>query len=553
MSLWPNEDRGIPAETAQVARSAFPNGTFCMRVRDLLSLLFADDQFVTLFAVRGRPAESPGRLALVSVLQFVEGLTDAQAADAVRGRVDWKYLLGLELTDQGFDASVLSEFRTRLADTGSAQALLFDAVLDRLTAKGLLVAGSQMRTDSTHVLGAIRSLERLELVGETLRAALEAIAASAPDWLRSWAPADWFTRYGPRVDAYRLPKQESERTALALRIGTDGFTVLATAARRNAPPHIRSLPALEMLRLIWIQQYYREADTVHWRDREVHGRPPGAVSITSPYDRDVRYSVKRGRGWDGYKAQISETCDDDRPHLITYVNTVPATEADIDTTDLVHQVLAAKGLTPAEHLVDSAYVTAEKILTARSRGIDLIGPVHEGNQWQGKDPEAFDTDAFAIDWETMTATCPQGHTNTWSGMTKDRSGSPRACFTFSLTDCTPCPVRSHCTKAKKAARTLTLRPREQHELLRELRVEQRTDAWRQRYAARSGIEGTISQAVRSFGLRRCRYKGIAKVKVQHTLIATAVNLTRLDAWLAGVPLGRTRVSHLAALAPQAAA
>jgi transposase len=108
-------------------------------------------------------------LAIVSVLQFVEGLTDAQAADAVRGRVDWKYLLGLKLTDQGFDSSVLTEFRGRLVESGSAEVLLFESVLDRLKAADLLAPGGRARTDSTHVLGAIRNLERLELVGETLR------------------------------------------------------------------------------------------------------------------------------------------------------------------------------------------------------------------------------------------------------------------------------------------------------------------------------------------------------------------------------------------------
>lgn len=190
MSLWPREDRGVPIETVRVARAAFARPTFCMRLRDVFGPLFADEDFADLFAKRGRPAASPGRLAIVSVLQFVEGLTDQQAADCVRGRVDWKYLLGLELTDQGFDSSVLSEFRSRLAETGSAQSLLFNAVLDRLAAADLLGAGGRMRTDSTHVLGAIRDLERLELVGETLRAALEAIAASEPHWLRSFAPAD---------------------------------------------------------------------------------------------------------------------------------------------------------------------------------------------------------------------------------------------------------------------------------------------------------------------------------------------------------------------------
>jgi transposase len=174
MSLWPREDRGVPAETERVAQAAFPNATFCMRLRDVLGPLFTDEAFTGLFSGRGRPAESPGMLAIVSVLQFVEGLTDAQAADAVRGRVDWKYLLGLELTDQGFDSSVLTEFRGRLVESGAAEVLLFESVLDRLKAASLLAPGGCARTDSTHVLGAIRSLERLELVGETLRAALEA-------------------------------------------------------------------------------------------------------------------------------------------------------------------------------------------------------------------------------------------------------------------------------------------------------------------------------------------------------------------------------------------
>ncbi|MFV2013711.1 MULTISPECIES: transposase, partial [unclassified Micromonospora] len=166
MSLCPRADDAIPAQTVRVARAAFPKTTFCMRLRDVLGPLFSDEAFASLFPARGRPAASPATLAIVSVLQFTEGLSDAQAADAVRGRLDWKYLLGLDLTDQGFDASVLSEFRGRLVESGSAEALVFEAVLDRLRAADLLAAGGRTRTDSTHVLGAIRNLERLELVGE---------------------------------------------------------------------------------------------------------------------------------------------------------------------------------------------------------------------------------------------------------------------------------------------------------------------------------------------------------------------------------------------------
>ena len=549
MSVWPRPDRGVPATTAEVARAAFPDGCLAIRLRDLLGEMFADDQFSQLFSTRGRPAVPPGRLALVSVLQFAEGLTDRQAADAVRGRLDWKYLLGMDLRDAGFDDSVLSEFRSRLVASGTAEALLFDAVLLRLKAAGWVAPGGRQRTDSTHVLANIRTLQHLELVGESVRAALEAMAATVPHWLLSWTPSEWFTRYGARVSAYRLPKAEAERTALAVVMGHDGFQALTRAYRADAPPLVRTLPAVQALRQIWVQQYYRDDQGVYWRDHTAQGRAPSDTLITSPYDLDARYRVKRSTGWTGYTAQLSETCDEDRPHLITYVATGPATEADIDTTPRVHTALARRGLLPAEHYVDTAYVNADHILAARQQNVDLVGPVTDGHQWQSRDPDAYDNDAFTIDWENLRATCPQGHQNTWSGIGTDRHGSPRVSFTFSLTNCTPCPVRARCTHAKTAARTITLRTREQHELLREQRAEQDTDEWRRRYAHRSGVEGTISQAVRAFGLRRSRYRGQTKTAVQHILTATAINLTRLDAWVSGVPLGHTRISHFAALTP----
>lgn len=340
--------------------------------------MFADERFMVLFSDRGRPSVPPGRLALISVLQFTEGLTDRQAADAVRGRLDWKFLLGLELGDPGFDASVLSEFRGRLAESGSAEALLFEAVLGRLKAAGWAAPGGRQRTDSTVVLGAIRTLQRLELVGETLRAALEGIAATVPGWLLEWALKDWFTRHGPSVDAYRLPKTENERADLALVFGRDGIRVLTESLRDGAPEIVRALLAVRARRQVWVQQYHLDADGLHWRDGKEHGRPPSGTAIVSPYDLDARYCTKRGVGWTG-KAQLTETCDEDGPRLITYVATVPATEADIDTTNRVHHSLARRDLSPAEHLVDSAYVTAEQVIDARdNHGIDLLGPVTHG-------------------------------------------------------------------------------------------------------------------------------------------------------------------------------
>ncbi|WP_042375568.1 transposase, partial [Streptacidiphilus neutrinimicus] len=184
MSLHPAEAPAIPEATARVARAAFPKGCLAMRIRDELDVLFRDAEFAPVFPMRGGPALSPGLLAMVSVMQFAERLTDRQAADAVRGRIDWKYLLGLELEHTGFHFSVLSGFRERLVAHGQEEQIL-DLLLERLGGLGYLRADGRVRTDSTHVLALARELNRLEFVVETLRCALEALTVTAPDWLRA--------------------------------------------------------------------------------------------------------------------------------------------------------------------------------------------------------------------------------------------------------------------------------------------------------------------------------------------------------------------------------
>src|SRR5881409_2288638 len=161
MSLKPQPIGRIPELIAYVATTAFHNGNPYVSLRDTLGTFYDDQRFAGLFSDRGRPAETPWRLALVTVLQFAEGLADRQAADAVRSRIDWKYALGLELTDPGFDFSVLCEFRARLI-AGRLEQGLLDAMLAQLRERGLLKARGRQRTDSTHVLAAVRAVNRLE-------------------------------------------------------------------------------------------------------------------------------------------------------------------------------------------------------------------------------------------------------------------------------------------------------------------------------------------------------------------------------------------------------
>jgi transposase len=547
MSMRPRPSHAIPATTAQVARAAFPKGCLAIRIRDALGALFDDEQFAGLFAVRGRPALSPARLALVLVLQFAEGLSDRQAADAVRGRIDWKYALGLELADTGFDASVLSEFRARLAADDQAERLL-QQLLARLRERGLLVRGGRQRTDATCVVAAVRELNRLELVTETMRAALEALATAAPGWLAGLAPQDWYERYGQRASDYRLPQAEAARAALAVTVGADGFALLDAVHAADTPGWLRQVPAVQTLRAIWIQQYYRDQQGLRWRGKGE--QPPAALAIDSPYDTDARYGIKRGVGWRGYKAHFTETCEPDRPHLIVHVATTVATTADVDTVPARHADLAGMDLLPDEHLVDAGYTSVDHILGARAdHGVELVGPLPPDCGWQARDEGGFDLTRFDIDWDRRQVTCPNGKTaRNWRQGTS-RHGLPIVQATFRTSDCTPCPDRARCTRAPANPRHLTFRPRPQYEAQRQLRAEQATDAWRDRYAHRAGVEGTIAQASRRSDLHHARYRGLPKTHLQHVLTALALNLVRLDAWLSDIPPGGSWASRLTRLRP----
>src|SRR4051794_26175249 len=294
MSLRPDDEHPIPEATRRVARAAFPKGTLAMRLADQLGAIYRDEQVAALFPVRGQPALSPARLALVTVLQFVEGLPDRQAADAVRGRIDWKYVLGLELTDPGFDRTVLSEFRLRLVD-GDAALLLLDTLLARVRELKLLKRRGRQRTDSTHVLAAVRTLNRLERVGETMRAALNELAAMAPDWLQALAPAEWYPRYGRRVEDYHPPKTEAAPEGLARAIAADGERLLAAVDAVTDQPELAQVPAVVTLRRVWAEQYAGAPGELRWR--EVKDMPSPAELISSPYDTEARYSTKRDVGW----------------------------------------------------------------------------------------------------------------------------------------------------------------------------------------------------------------------------------------------------------------
>jgi transposase len=406
-------------------------------MRDRLGRWMGDDLFAAAFSARGCPGLPPALLAMVTALQYSENLRDRQAAEAVRTRLDWKYALGLPLDDPGFDHSVLSEFRGRIAEHRLEEAAL-DALLAKLEADGLVKARGKQRTDSTHVIAAVRALHTIELAGESVRAALEALATACPDWLAArLCTSDWTRRYGARVGSWRLPAGKAERDALLIQYARDGYALVAACYEESAPSLARELPAVQVLRTVLVQNFRLDRDG---QGREVirrrepgleSGVPPAHIKICSPYDTDARWGAKKDDLlWLGYKLHVTETCEDPpgcgcppdpaaarprrcghdiRPNLITCVVTTDATVHDSEMTIPVCEALHRKDLAPGRACLDSGYASPAHMLTAaRDYGITLVTPLLADTSWQARQKTGYDRSGFTIDYDARTVTCPQG-------------------------------------------------------------------------------------------------------------------------------------------------
>ena len=552
-----------------------------MQIRDRLGEWLGDELFAAAFGTRGRPGWSPSRLALVTVLQRAENLTGRRAAEAVRTRIDWQYLLGLGLDDPGFDHTVLPEFRARVAGGGLEQVAL-DALLARLAADGLVRAGGKQRTDSTHVVAAVAALHRLELAGESVRAAVEALTAAHPDWVaQRICVSDWARRYGTPMTSWRPPASKAKQDELAIGYARDGYALLEAACDDSSPAWLAEVPAVDVLRRVLLQNYTRVIgadgrEVIRRREKEPDGDglPPGHARIASPYDTDARWGAKRGELWLGYKLHVTETCDDpppcncpaaapvsaarpDRghgngcasltaPNLITHAATTAATTADNQMTRLIDDSLARQGLAPGRHYADSGYLSAALMVSEHARhGIALIGPLLADTSAQARAQNGYARTDFTIDYDTRTVTCPQGKTSA-SWTPQGKTGKNTIKVTFSARDCGPCPARPQCTTSSRNQRQLSIPPPEIARAQATARAAENQIPFQADYARRAGVEGTIHQAT-SHGARRARYRGLPKTRPACIYMACALNLLRLEAYWNSTPLDRQRTSHLARL------
>src|SRR5713101_1552268 len=524
MSLKSHGLEPIPEETRRLVERLCPKGTLVTQLRDALGPIYSDAHFAQLFAKRGRAAEAPWRLALVTVLQAIEGLTDRQAAECVRTRIDWLYALALPLDDPGFDYTILTDFRQRLL-AAQAQELILDPILQLCRQRGWLKAGGKQRTDATAVLARVRALSSLESVGEGMRAALNALAEQDPDWLSAHLNPEWFERYVHRFELARFPKAETERTLLREQVGQDVAQLLAALDQPQTPQAVRAMAEVALLRQLFAQHYEQRGQQVHWRDGP-------AVSnedrIVSPSDPEARASRKRDTVWLGYKVHLTETCDQDPgcPHLITQVETTPATWQDSELLAPIQEHLRTKELAPAEHYVDQAYPSGPELVRQARLGTQIIGPVGQDTSWQQRALRGYGKDAFALDWQAQVATCPQGQRSVgWTAPQPLRSRDT-VLIRFAAATCRACPVQAQCRRGHEGRR-LTLTPPAVHAALQARRSEQCTEAFVKAYALRAGVEGTISQAVRTTRLRRTPYVGLAKTHLHHVAIAAGLNLKRI--------------------------
>lgn len=542
MSLKPQPPRAMPPETGRLGVKLLAADSPYRWVGEYLYERCREEDFADLYPAEGQPGLSPVDLAFVTAFQYLEGMSDRGAAEAARLRLDWKYALHWPLEYAGFNFSVLSEYRARLI-AGGAEARVFEHLLNALRARGLLKPRGRQRTDSLAILTRARTLNRLELVVETLRVALRALLQADAPWTRATVPPIWEERYAARCVAERL--SERERSELEREIGQDGQWLLDRLAAETTPEALSQLPAVQVLRTVWAQQYaVRESGEcggsggsnrreVVWRQG---GDYDGWTQIQSPHDPEARYSRKRDSEWIGDKLQVTETDDDDQPHLVTDIAMTSSVLVDPLALGEIQTRQAARGVSPAERFVDAGYVSGETLEESAKRGEDLVGPAPQDQSPQALLPsgDGLTLDQFQVDLEQHRVICPAGE-RAAKWMPRAKGG---ATVVFAPAVCATCPLRPRCCTGR-GGRKLTLTAH--YAALHAARVRQQTADFKQRYRQhRGGVEGCLSVLVRGHRIRVNWYIGRAKNHLRALFVGVAVNLRRAVRWLAGK---RPQVRH----------
>jgi transposase len=516
MSLQWELSREIPIDTAKIGQKVLTEENIYRQIGDRFHEILPEEEvFEELYETTGRGAISPLLLALVTVFQMMEKVPDRVAAAWVASRIDWKYAMHLPLGYAGFHFTDLLAFRKRLLEHNQER-LVFEQVLLKLNGLGLIKKRGKMRTDASHILGVVERLSQFELVMESLRVALKAVMEVAQDWAKQVLPAAFCEVYSQQQSEYGL--SESQMRTQLVQAGQDGFWFL-TQIDKSAPTLVGQLPEVEVLRKV-LQQQFPEGPG----GPPVKQRPTGKQVIESPHEPEVRYGTKRGNGWLGYKMQVTETCDNDQPHLIVDLEATGALDNDSPELPKIQARLETQQTLPGEQYVDQGYMSGYHLADSAELGILLMGvPL---NDTQG--PEGFRQTDFHIDEAAQQVTCPAEHTNAlWSEKYDHDRQETQFVVRFAAKTCQQCHFFGHCTSSSQG-RSLTLHPH--RDVLAARRAEAQTKEFLQKLHLRAGIEATISELVRGYGFRSARYRGLSKLRLQAYFTAVAVNFKRLERW-----------------------
>lgn len=510
----------IPTETARIGQIILKEQNQYRLIGDHVSEILTLADFAHLYSEDGRGAVCPLILSLVTLFQFLEDLPDREAAEAVVVRLDWKYALHVAVEWQGFHYSTLCNYRKRLMVHGEER-LLFEKVLQWVMKRGFVKKKSKQRSDSTHVLGKVARLSRLELLWETLRMTLKALTRRAPYWYGKTIPAAFDEAYRERRHDWRLSEKEIKQATM--RAGEDGFWLLDRVAE-SGEEALDELPEVETLRVVWEQNFTRGEDEgergggrkVQLRERE---KVPSKERISSPHEQEARWAEKRGSGWLGYKFQVTESvADDGRSGFLTDVRITAAPVHDSQVTMEIQDQLLAQGLVPDEQIVDQGYMSGANMAASQRRGINLLGPLPADTSGKTNGYQLRD---FHIDWQNQVVTCPQGQCSVLWRPQVEKNKKMRTYVRFSSSTCRACSAWGVCTSSAQG-RSLSFD--EYQPMIAARRAEQKTEDFRERYKARAAIEGTISVLVRKHGVRRARYRGDNKVNLQAQLTGAAWNI-----------------------------
>src|ERR1700690_1939398 len=389
----------IPEATRALVEPLLAEESVYRLIGQEVAPMVGDEDFEALYAEDGRPAVNAVVLALVTVFQFLEKVPDRAAATLAVMRLDWKYALRQDVSWSGFHYSDLCNFRKRLLAV-ELEGVVFERIVAYLRARGYVKAGGKQRTDSTHIVGQVMDLSRLELVWETIRVTLTALISADAPWVLKWLPSSFVEVYSVRRSDYRL--KDAEVAPALLKAGEEGQW-LVTQVMTTGSPALQTLPELALLRRVLEEHYTLNAAG------QLQTRPAGQVTgdvISSPHETEARYGNKGSHEWIGYKLHVTETIDEALgTRFITDMTITPAFMQDNTPMLDIQQHLIERHVPPALQYVDQGYMSGANLQASLEQSIDLRGFVRDGNVTK---PEGFRLPDFTLDVEHRQATCPAG-------------------------------------------------------------------------------------------------------------------------------------------------